>query len=95
MNSKNNKENELEINLKSIVQISLVVFSMCTVLFLMFLATYDGNTGISNQETDSNVQAFEESDFYKIISYEISKSAGECASLYEKTSILSTEKYGF
>ena len=85
MNSENNKENELEINLKSIVQICLVVFSMCTVLFLMFLATYEGKIGTKNEETESNVEAFEESDFYKIISYEMSKSAGECAIFSENT----------
>ena len=95
MNRKNNKENELEINLKSIVQICLVVFSMCTVLFLMFLATYEGKIDIKNEETESNVEAFEESDFYKIISYEISKSAGECASFDIKMLNYSTEKYDF
>ena len=70
---------EWEINFKICIQLILVVFSMCGVIFLMFFSVYNEKELPKNENADQNKEAFEETGFYKIISYEMSKSAGECA----------------
>ncbi len=77
---KKDDETEIRKNIKIASQILLVVFSMCLVTFLMFFATYHSEKLEKTEKTEENVQTFEESDFYKLITYEISKNAGECVS---------------
>ena len=79
------EKNEPTINTKNVIEILLVVFSMCLTLLIMFFATYKGSLPPKNENLQTNVESFEESDFYKIISYEMSKSAGECAIFSENT----------
>lgn len=88
MNDKNDEskmvKKELEINMKICLEIVLVVFSMCLVIFLMFFAAHDKKEEWESNESQEHKEAFEQTEFYKIISYEISKNAGECENFEQK-----------
>ena len=77
MNDKNDEskmvKKELEINM-----------TMCLVIFLMFFAAHDKKEEWESNESQENKEAFEQTGFYKIISYEISKNAGECENFEQK-----------
>lgn len=78
LTEENKEKKEWEMNLKICLQMLLVVFSMCGVIFLMFFSVYNEKELPKNENADQNKEAFEETGFYKIISYEMSKNTGEC-----------------
>lgn len=85
LTEENKEKKEWEINFKICLQLLFVVFSMCGMIFLMFFSVYTEKELPKNENSDQNKEAFEETGFYKIISYEMSKSTGECAIFGEKS----------
>ncbi|MBO5338192.1 MAG: hypothetical protein J6A96_00675 [Clostridia bacterium] len=57
--------------IKIACEVIMVVFSMCLVTFFMFFAVYKEKEPTEKEEIEENVETFEESEFYELISYEI------------------------